>query len=120
MWPFRPRVSSPGITDPPEPPAADGWDSLPPIDETIGQMQPLIGTDPFQRDLAVQQPPHPFLGPLGHAVSADAPSGIVGGLIAPVAQRTPVRPELTHRPAAGTRRSMQRRSQPAIAWGAAE
>src|SRR5205085_2805306 len=38
---------------------------------------------------------------------------------APVAQRTPVRPELTHRPG-GTRRSVQRRSQPAIAWGAAE
>jgi hypothetical protein len=98
----------------------DGWDSLPPIDETIGQMEPTIWTDSFQRDLAVHQPPHPFLGPLGHAVSADAPSGIVGGLIAPVAQRTPVRPELTHRPAAGTRRSVQRRSQPAIAWGAAE
>lgn len=49
-----------------------------------------IGTEAFQGGLAAQRPPHPFVGPLGHLVSSEAPSGIVRGLSTTVVQRAEV------------------------------
>jgi hypothetical protein len=53
-----------------------------------------VGVESFRAGLAAHAPPHPFLAPLGHLVSADGPSGIVTGLaepLAPVARSVEVR-----------------------------
>src|SRR5438270_8956992 len=114
MWPFHSRgarPSAPNIPGPAQSPNAAGrdWASLPPIEGVLGPMQRSIEPESFQRGLAVQQPPHPFLGPLGHAISGEAPSGTVAGLITTAAQPTSAAPELTHRTHAKAPLSVQRR-----------
>src|SRR5205814_895277 len=120
MWPFHSKGAEPSApnlpgTAHPSPNAADrDWASLPPIEGVLGSMQRSIEPESFQRGLAVQQPPHPFLGPLGHAVSAEAPSGTAAGLIT-TAQPTSAAPELTHRTHAEAPPSVERRSRTGVA-----
>src|SRR5260370_31999472 len=114
MWPFHSRgakPSAPNLPAPAQSPNAAGadWASLPPIEGVLGPMQRSIEPESFQRGLAVQQPPHPFLGPLGHAISAEAPSGTVAGLITTPVQPTSAASELTHRINAKAAPSVQRR-----------
>ena len=91
MWPFRRRrrsADAPADATPPEPPAADGWSSLPPVQRAVPPAELTVGATTFEAALASRRPPHPFLAPLGHDVSAAAPSGIVTGLAAPAVQRS--------------------------------
>src|SRR5947209_6191419 len=121
MWPFHSRGARPSAPNlpaptPPSPNTAGrDWASLPPIEGVLGPMQRSIEPESFQRGLAVQQPPHPFLGPLGHAISGEAPSGTVAGLITTAAQSTSAAPELTHRTHAKAAPSVQRRPGPGMA-----
>src|SRR3977135_182207 len=77
MWPFRAKGTQPGALGLSAPahtsPHAAGhdWASLPPTDGVLGEMQRTIDPESCKEDPAVQQPPHPFLEPLGHAVSAE-------------------------------------------------
>jgi hypothetical protein len=110
MWPFRPKGTQPGAPTTPAPGAVENWASQPPIEGVVGQIQRTIDPESFQRDLAVHQPPHPFLGPLGHAVSVEAPGGTVAGLITTAVHPASAASELTHRTNAKAPRSVQRRS----------
>ncbi|MGH2707357.1 MAG: hypothetical protein ACRDJF_10585, partial [Actinomycetota bacterium] len=58
------------------------------MQRVVSPMGLTAPTDAFQKDLAAQRPPRPFLAPLGHVISAHAPSGIVRGLITTLPQRT--------------------------------
>ena len=92
MWPFHRRRDG-SRTQPTEltAPAPDsaplagdvaerGWASLAPLARSVPAMDPTIATESFARGLASHTPPHPFLGPLGHLVSSDAPAGVVEGI----------------------------------------
>jgi hypothetical protein len=115
MWPFRSKGDPPGALDSPAPRTVDDWASLPPIEGVVGQIQRTIDSESFQRDLAVQQPPHPFLEPLGHAVSAEAPAGTVAGLITTAAQPTQAASELTYRTSAEVPHRVQRQPASSVA-----
>src|SRR5438309_10774767 len=120
MWPFHSKgakPSAPNLPGPAQSPNAAGrdWASLPPIEGVLGPMQRSIEPESFQRGLAAQQPPHPYLGPLGHAISAEAPSGTVAGLITTAAQPNSAAPELTHRTHAEAPPRVQRRAGSGVA-----
>ena len=115
MWPFRPKDSQGTRPGAPSlaathtsPQTGHDWASLPPIEGVVGQIQRTIDPESFQRDLAVQQPPHPFLGALGHAVAAEAPAGTVAGLITTAVHPASAASELTHRTNAKAPRNVQR------------
>ncbi|WP_344809070.1 hypothetical protein [Microlunatus ginsengisoli] len=56
------------------------WSSLPPVQRSLGDVAPAVAPpDAFRSSLTTQQNPS-FLGPLGHLVDPDGPSGVVGGL----------------------------------------
>ncbi|KAB1980202.1 hypothetical protein [Streptomyces triticiradicis] len=93
-------------------PATAGWRSTPPVQRTLGAPMGLV-TDPggFGGRLGTWQDPT-VTGPLGHLVSAQAPSGVAHGLAQPTppVQRTGVRPQA---PAFGAPRAVQ---DPVSAW----
>src|SRR5882672_1193256 len=67
---------------------AEGWAALATLQTTLGTMPRTVETDGFQADLASQRFPEPFLAPLSHAVSLQAPSGLAHGLVTAVRTRT--------------------------------
>ncbi|WP_154697482.1 hypothetical protein [Lentzea guizhouensis] len=72
MWPFRRSVALPVVR-------AD-WRTLPPLQRVVGA-HPLINpVGGFSSRLASWQNPS-SLAPLGHVVSAGAPSGSVSGVV---------------------------------------
>ena len=94
MWLFRRRGrADAGDQVARQPPAGQapgpgaGWRSLAPIQRVVTPMPRVVGTSSFEASLSSWRDPA-FLGPLGHHVSADAPSGIAFGLAAPAAPRT--------------------------------
>ncbi len=99
MWPFGRRGESEKAHErsgvgghEPRLPSSE-WASLPPLQRVLSSMDVTVGTDTFQKDLAAQQPPMPFLGPLGHLVSPQAPSGVAKGLTTTVTRRARAREE---------------------------
>src|SRR5207244_1582503 len=64
-----------------------GWAAVATLEPTLGTMSRTFETDGFQADLAAQRNPAQFVGPLSHAVSLRAPSGLAHGL-ATAAQTT--------------------------------
>jgi Domain of unknown function (DUF4157) len=61
--------------------AAPAWATLPALKPSLPAM-PLIVSQRFDESLVSWQPPERFIGPLGHSVSPDAPSGVVDGAAA--------------------------------------
>jgi hypothetical protein len=51
----------------------------------LDPIQATVSARSFRDGLAALAPPAPFLAPLGHEISPDAPAGLVAGLTAPVA-----------------------------------
>ncbi|MFF3334459.1 hypothetical protein ACFYWX_33750 [Streptomyces sp. NPDC002888] len=88
-------TTSPGPDAATDAQVTDGWRSTPPVQRTLSAPMGLL-TDPggFGRRLGTWQDPT-VTGPLGHLVSAQAPSGVGHGLAEPTmpVQRTSVRPE---------------------------
>src|SRR6266571_3358216 len=87
MWPRRSKVpQQQGVGTPTDDvPGADGrspaaWASLPPVTRVLQPMSTIMRTDSFGAGLASRQAPHLFVGPLSHALSAEAPSGVIHGL----------------------------------------
>ncbi|MFD5765857.1 hypothetical protein ACFWIN_08555 [Streptomyces sp. NPDC127049] len=87
----RPTYPPAPASTPAPPAGADRFDvvELPPIQRTL--TAPALLTDPsaFERGLPTRQPTA-LSSPLGHLVSAEAPSGVVDGVTTPV-QRSVVR-----------------------------
>ncbi|MGH8990917.1 MAG: hypothetical protein ACRDZ7_05245, partial [Acidimicrobiia bacterium] len=95
IWPFS-RHSDP---DPdrgaaaeaapvaPEPAAVGEWTTLPAVQPTFEPIGPILGARAFEDSLATLRAPQPFLAPLGHDVTGDAPPGTVGGIVNPDVQR---------------------------------
>lgn len=63
------------------------WGTLPSIQRSVGAMRPVSPQQDFGDSLVSWRNPS-FLAPLGHLVSADAPSGVIHRLIEPVAPPT--------------------------------
>ena len=100
MWPFsrrakpaassaggEPSEQSAGSPDTAGSPAVirqrapQAWESVPIIQRSVIPPQLTLAPQRFAHDLTSWQPPAPFLAPLTHAVSADAPTGSVGGIV---------------------------------------
>ena len=78
------------------------WTKVPPLAPLLPDM-PLVVAPYFQDSLVAWQPPERFLGDLGHAVTPEAPSGIVTGLAthplaAPELAARDVRPSADEQP----------------------
>ena len=70
------------------------WRDLPPLRPTVTATTPVAPLDTFTASLATARNPS-FLGSLGHVVDPDGPSGMVGGLAAPIVpQQVSAGPEL--------------------------
>jgi hypothetical protein len=84
------------------------WSMLPALAPSLPPMPLTFGTDSFEAELPTRDRTR-FVGPLAHAVSPEAPAGVIAGLIEPVVPPRPaVRndgPPLTvaARPAPGAR-----------------
>jgi hypothetical protein len=102
IWPFS-RNSAPeagagaGPDDPvtgdvpipaAHPPESSGeWATLPAVQPTFEPIGLTLGARSFEDSLVTRQAPQPFLAPLGHEVTTDAPTGTVGGVVTPAVQR---------------------------------
>ena len=64
--------------------ARPAWMDAPVMASSFGTPDLTVGIDSFRSGLAAHTPPPAFLAPLGHLVSADAPSGTVTGLAQPI------------------------------------
>src|SRR5688572_3278090 len=82
MWPFRRQ--SPSVDGPS---ATPGWKDVPALQRTMPAISTTVGTSAFTSDLAAWRRPEAMVRPLEHAVTADAPSGIISGLARPAVQR---------------------------------
>ena len=85
----RPDSPGPGGNDAeggPTRPSGE-WRSVAAVEPAVGPMPTVIGTDSFHASLTSHAPPRPFLAPLSHAVSTEAPPGIVRGLAHSVERR---------------------------------
>lgn len=77
-WQFwRRSAAEPEQAAPSQPAPRADWTRLPPIQRTLGPPPETGGGRGFVRDLAGSHPPELALQPLGHEVSADAPSGLI-------------------------------------------
>jgi len=81
-WPWqRERTEDGG--EPPRPPAAApapmGWAFLPPLQRTLGTIEPVTAPLAFPRQLPAWRDPRHVASGLTHVVSPEAPSGIVDG-----------------------------------------
>src|SRR5258708_31491233 len=80
------RETAEGPAGPGAPAPARGGAETPGVQPALGPIELTLGTDSFEAGLSARRPPHAFLGPLGHSVSAAAPSGIVSGLATTVSR----------------------------------
>lgn len=60
-----------------------GWAELPPLAGVLDPIEPAVRAAAFRDGLAAHTAPTPFLAPLGHEISPDAPAGLVAGLASP-------------------------------------
>jgi hypothetical protein len=61
-----------------------GWREVPALQRTVGELAPLVPLQAFTAGLSAHQNPS-FLGPLGHVIDPDGPSGRVQAVVAPLA-----------------------------------
>ena len=109
MWPFKPKTEAPDDSGPrpaPAPVFRRDWTGLPPIQRLIGEHPLTAPSDRFSDDLATHHDPSVSTEPMGHQVSAEAPSGIVLALARPTTRNDG--------PAMISRPRVQRRVQSAI------
>ncbi|HEX2040924.1 MAG TPA: DUF4157 domain-containing protein [Acidimicrobiales bacterium] len=89
VWPFR-RRSEPPATTPAEPPAPtpperrQEWAALAPLGGSVPSHPLTIERESFEGELAALTPPELRLAPLRHAVSEDAPAGVIEDLVTAV------------------------------------
>lgn len=72
----------PPPTREPFPAAAPGWSQVGPLQRTTDAPELLSASASFERRLVTRRNPE-FLRPLGHALGASAPSGVIRGLLQP-------------------------------------
>src|SRR6202011_4740122 len=109
MWPFRRKAEAAPAAGPqpvPAPVIRRDWVGLPPIQRVIGAHPLTAPSDRFSDDLATHHDPSVSTEPMGHQVSAEAPSGIVLALARPTTRNDG--------PAMISRPRVQRRVQSAI------
>ena len=109
MWPFQRKTQAPadsGSRPAPAPVIRRDWTGLPPIQRLIGAHPLTAPSDRFSDDLATHHDPSVSTEPMGHQVSAEAPSGIVLALARPTTR--------DDGPAMISRPRVQRRVQSAI------
>lgn len=75
----RPRIEAPT-------PGWNGWAAIPPLRPTIQRMPTLAALNTFESELATRSEPG-FLQPLSHALSGDAPHGLVHAVPLPAGPR---------------------------------
>lgn len=80
--PNDPGSTLPAPSPAPVPVQRSEWQQLRPNPPLVQRMSPIAPLDPFVASLATSHDPR-FLGPLGHLVDPDGPSGTVTGLVAP-------------------------------------
>ena len=116
-WPWHPGSrarrdeAEPASAVPPAPASTPAlptgaWRSLPPLQRTTHEPEPVCHLDTFSSELGTHQDPR-FLEPLGHYVDAAAPSGEVAGLARPAPAPAPD-------PALRPARTVQRTAAPAV------
>ena len=72
----RPEAPNPETGVPPEVPPGGAWKRLPGIQSSIGSMPLTINQEP-RRDLSAWRSPALSLAPIGHAIDAGGPSGLI-------------------------------------------
>jgi hypothetical protein len=99
-------------------PSAPEWTKVPVMQPSLPEMPVVVSTH-FEDSLIARQPPHRFLGDLGHSVSDSAPSGMIEGVAVlvppapvdpaesptPPAARAPEQPLTLAMPASATERT---------------
>ena len=109
-WPFlfgRASVAK-GLPKSQAPVPVREWASLPPIQRVVGEPRLTAPTTEFLDSLAGTHEPDTALAPLGHLVSLEGPSGLVGGLTRHVEVYAPSH-ELVGRPTPRREATAQRR-----------
>src|SRR5688572_24563848 len=99
MWPFRRRSEPPASTPaespaPPEP--RREWAGLAPLDSSLPPHPLTIERHSFEGELAALAEPDLRLAPLRHAVSEDAPAGVIEDLVTAVDAAPAFLPSLPH------------------------
>src|SRR5437667_12419499 len=99
MWPWRRATRDPGPDSPatsPEPgpvyrERSSAWRDLPPVQRVVAD-HPLVNPPERMPVLLSSWHSPSFLAPLGHAVSASEPSGVIAGMATAVPASSPSPP----------------------------